>query len=165
MTRASRCFTKYGMALLQCRCLHILSGPRRSFATALIIPLVSARYMPLQVTTGFRSFLWLLFYGIGSLYILYFKRSWLLQERSGQDRSLKAIESNIVFNLLLNLIHINTQTLSSFFILHYHSFSPHYNFFLLFILTHASLRIILSNEGDAVSIDNVYVCVQLYQPL
>ena len=36
--------------------LHILSGPRRSLATALIIPLVSARYMPLQITTGFRSF-------------------------------------------------------------------------------------------------------------
>ena len=29
----------------QCRCLHILSGPRRSLATALIIPLVSARYI------------------------------------------------------------------------------------------------------------------------
>ena len=46
MTRASRCFTKYSMALLQCRCLHILSGPRRSLATALITPLVSAMYMP-----------------------------------------------------------------------------------------------------------------------
>ena len=42
--------------MLQCRCLHILSGPRRSLATALIIPLVSARYMPLQITTGFLSF-------------------------------------------------------------------------------------------------------------
>ena len=53
-------------------------------------------------------------------------------KRGEQDQSLKAIESNIIFNLLLNLIHTNTQTLSSFFSLHYHSFSPHYNFFTFY---------------------------------
>ena len=38
------------------------------------------------------------------------------------------------------------------YVLHCHSFKSHFKFFT-FILSHASLRIILSNEGDAVSID------------
>ena len=55
---------------------------------------------------------------------------------------------------MLTLKHYNL-----FFILHYHSFSPHYIFFLLFILTHVSLRIVLSHEGDAVSIHRLYAIV------
>ena len=42
-----------------------------------------------------------------------------------------------------------TVTLSSIFIPHCHSFNSHFKFFT-FILTHASLRIILSFEGDEV---------------
>ena len=50
------------------------------------------------------------------------------------------------------LILTNNLTLSSFFIPHCHSVNSHFKSFT-FILTHASLRIILSNEGDEVYID------------
>ena len=59
-----QCFTKYNMALLQCLCHRISSVLLESLATC--IPLVSARYMFLLTITGFRFFLWLLFYGTGS---------------------------------------------------------------------------------------------------
>ena len=45
------------------------------------------------------------------------------------------IENNIIFNLLLNLIHTNTHTIIFFYtslVLIYHSFSPHYNFFTFY---------------------------------
>ena len=63
-------------------------------------------------------------------------------------------QTNCVGEYAFNLSSLLTNlTLSSFcLILHCHSFKSRFKFFT-FILSHASLRIILSNEGDAVSID------------
>ena len=69
--------------------------------------------------------------------------------RSTLDQLCIAIESNMVFTLLLNSFLLTNLTLSSIFIPHCHSFNSHFKFFT-FILTHASLRMILSFEGDEV---------------